>query len=119
MLYKFTKDITCDDGMICSEKIKQDLISKFSNLKSSKEESNFTLTIRHEAKKHYIRISLCTIDKKEDKDELIFEIPQKNKKYVFNTRTKGVTSKTVTVDNPLIKKIEGTLPTEKEIKAVL
>jgi hypothetical protein len=109
MLYKFTKDITCENATLCSEKIKHDLISKFSNLKSNKDESNFTLTIRHEAKKHYIRVSLCTTEKKEDKDELTFQDPQKNK----------FTSKTVTVDNLLMKKIKGTIPTESEIKNAL
>jgi len=114
-LYRFHTNIICENSHTCTKNIQKNLIDKFPNLIAKDNESNFSLVIIHIPKKHYIRISICTKNNKEDLDDLTLEVPQKNKKYELIINDKGVISKTITVDNPIFKQIIGTVPSETQI----
>jgi hypothetical protein len=115
--------MSCTDSSKCQATLKKKLLDKFSVLISKPYESNWSLTCYHEKKAHWIIVSICDKDGKEDALRLEKEIADKNKSYdaiLKGTRNKknvlfGFTAKIETVDNPNMPKVKGKIPTQQNI----
>ena len=127
MIYEFVKNITCNDALKCQASIKKKLINKFPVLMSKPYESNFHIRIFHENEAHWIIISICDKENKEDILTFKKEITNKNKSYnaiLKGKRNKnnvsfGFIAKTETVTNSNMVKVLGKIPSKEQIEKLI